>query len=505
MQAARPTAGPAHHGRAEFWSRLLAATVAAVFGLALFRIWTALCFFAGQEWNDVRLRAAFLIADGLPLYPGLGAGPITTWIYGPAMPLLLLPVTLAPDIGSALLLAGSANALGQVAALAFACLAWPTPADQTWSRRHRLAAFALSLVILPEAFFLFLQADNAVLACGLVSLTCFARAQEEERQLWWWLAAFFAVAAAFAKLHGFAVGAGEILWLWLTPPRAQMSRFAGRLLVAGGFWVAITLAVSTSVASAWEATVTIPSRLPFSAEWWERMPPLAPYYLLMVALPAAATVYLARKRELRRSGLGLPVVVWLLSLPLGIVGTQTIGGSCNSLHAAFFLWPLALIALISHPPESSRFPWLTTPATAITGLVLIVAVQGMSAARLPTSPNLFLAVDAAALAARQGDQAWLPWRPLATRYATGRHDHDEDGLYVRQLTGLFPTRAHAFGHLPPKWDRTLFQRYGMNWHVAQAMHRPAAKIHQFGGWLIFAEPEADSGVGNGPPKVHAVP
>src|SRR4051812_46329068 len=76
-----------------------------------FRLWTSFCFFPLPEWNSIRLAPSFMLHPGATPYPGLGGGPLTTWIYGPVPLLLNLPATLAHDTVTALLVAGTINLL----------------------------------------------------------------------------------------------------------------------------------------------------------------------------------------------------------------------------------------------------------------------------------------------------------------------------------------------------------------------------------------------------------
>jgi hypothetical protein len=81
---------------------------------------------------------------------------------------------------------------------------------------------------------------------------------------------------------------------------------------------------------------------------------------------------------------------------------------------------------------------------------------------------------------------WLPWRPLATFMATGNHYHDEDGLYVRQVTGLYPSESHARAKLPPRWSLTAIEVPGMIWYVAPAMQPTQGEPDRWGGWQIYS-------------------
>ncbi len=464
---------------------LLSLALVAGFALAAGRIWCAWCCFPMQEWNDVRLRAAFLIADGLPLYPGLDAGPITTWIYGPVTALVMLPATLASTIDLALLLAATLNAVLVAGSVLFACLLWPAPRDRSWPLTARLGAAAVSLLLLPLTFFIFLQADNLSLACGLIALTCLARALAFDQPGWWWLAAGFAGATAFAKLHGVTLLGAEIGWVWFAGSRPKALRFALKVALAGSVLLLITLAVSATPLAAWQMMIQIPSRLPFVTDWRNRLAELSSFYVLMLLLPAALALLAGWRHRLQASGLGLPVVVWLASVPLGIAGTLTTGGMYNSLHGGFYLIPLALADLGARALARPRLTPAGLIALLLAGLAVLQAADFATVLKLPRKPDTSLALEAVALATQLGPRLWIPWRPLATRFAQGRHDHDEDGLSVRQFVALFPRRAHAFAGLPPGWDTSLLQASGNNWGMARSMQETPSVAEPLGRWIVL--------------------
>jgi hypothetical protein len=199
------------------------------------------------------------------------------------------------------------------------------------------------------------------------------------------------------------------------------------------------------------------------------------------------------------SGLGLPISVWLASLPLGITGSLTSGGGYNSLHGAFYLLPIALMELSSRGWGQRRQQRRFILVLCLIGPMVLLVFDAVNVLQLPKTPDTALPVEAAAIASAEKDRVWIPWRPLATRFATGRHLHDEDGLYVRQLTGLFPKYEHAFAHLPLNWDRTLFQEKGMSWNVALSMqHTSSVTKKSFGRWIWILQSTSKPHAGNSP-------
>jgi len=463
--------------------------------LATIRIWDYVCESPGQEWNDVKLRASFLIADGLPLYPGIDFGPITTWMYGPVFPLIMLPTSLFASLDNALLCAAFINVGMLITAIAFTCLGWPSSSNENWSGCARLCGVALSLLLLPEYHLVFLLPDNAALSFGLISITALARANATHRKCWWFLAAGCAGAAAFSKLHGAFVIVAELGWIWHQCNRGQMFRFARQLAIVIASMLVVTCMVSSSPKAAWEMSIMIPSRLPFTHDWGQRLSELMPYYFLMVVVPGTFVFWSARFCRACFATYSLPAYVWLASLPFGLASSFTWGGAQNSLHGGFYLLPLMLTgftAQILKPAKSGNF---FSHFVIIGGLSILLFIQWRTVADFPKKPQVAMPLEAVALSRQLGERLWIPWRPLATRFAIGRHLNDEDGLYVRQLTGLFPGKKHVDAYVPTAWDTTLFQVNGMNWDVALHM-RGEPHLETINHWVVVTYPTPFTSVQN---------
>jgi hypothetical protein len=455
------------------------------FGLLAFglKAWTCFCLFPVNAWNDVRLRPSFLVADGLPLYPGLKEGVITTWIYGPAHPLLFLPVTLFRDIQSVYLAAGAGNVLQFVFALTFTCWLWPCASSNPRKMNRSILAVLAGLLVVPNVFLTIAQADNTCLVFGLLSLTCLVRDEVEPSPVYLWGAAFFGVGAAFAKLHGASVIAGELLWvtLFFGPKRAVKLLVVtlGCVLV----WSLVTLSLASSPQAVWEHVVLLPSKLPWAFDLNGRLETYAPYLILMVLLPGVFILAAYRLRLISRQA-WLPILVWLLSLPLGVLGALKQFGSINSLHGVFFLLPWFLIVLpaASALPRPRLFRWGGTIVFLGLGLLPITAAFD----HLPRAPYLLRAQQAEQMASSRPHSAWLPWRPLANYLASGKNYHDEDGLFIRQVTGLYPSRNHAYAALPAQWAMTAIEIPGMVWGVARTMQPEEGTEKVWGAWELYS-------------------
>jgi hypothetical protein len=463
--------------------RKLVALAIIAFGLLAFALkaWSCFCLFPIHAWNDVRLRTSFLIADGLPLYPGLNQGSITTWIYGPAHPLFFLPVTFFREVPSVYLAAGALNIIQFVCALGFTCLFWPGP------RRVRQSILALlaCLLLIPDVFLTIIQSDNTCLVFGLISLTCLARNTVRPSAATLWGAAFFGVSAAFAKLHGSTVIAGELLWLALFFGPKRAAKLLVRMLVCAMGWVIVTLLLAASPAAVWEHVILLPSNLPWATHLSSKLATLAPALLLMVLLPAVMIAASYRLKRVSRVA-WLPIIVWLGSLPLGVLGALKIGGSFNSLHGVFYLLPFFFIEIGAG---------LNAPRAQIVRTLVVVCLVGLglfplaAATRyVPRAPFLLQVNQAEQMAISRPDSVWMPWRPLITYLAAGKNYHDEDGLYIRQLTGLYPSRKHAYSGLPARWSMTAIEVPGMEWGIARVM-QPEERDPQIRGyWHIYTFP-----------------
>lgn len=446
-------------------------------GLTAFlsKAWSSFCVFPLHAWNDVRLRPSFLLAEGLPLYPGMEAGPITTWMYGPAHPLWFYPTTWLEGIGNIYLGAAAWNIAGYALSFAGVYLFWPS--EEPTSTRARWLALAAGLAVLPSAYLTYLQADNVALICGLLSLTFLARHVRNWSTGALWAAALLAATASFAKAHGVAVIAGELLGLALFTTLAGAWALLWRFVFCAAAWSLITLAVSAGPVAAWEHLVILPGNLPWVGSWAERTVDLSPELLLMCLLPAVLTGIWWRRKWMGPSEC-IATLVWYCSLPIGLAAAYKIGGSSNSLHGAFYLLPV-LLAPKNRGPFSRGLLLITLASLTVFNL-------GRTVVHPIDHPIMARAQEADYLARGLGEAAWLPWRPLAVYLATGRQDHDEDGLYVRQVTGLYPSRRHVAEYLPPAWSLTAIEYPGMYWGIAAAMQPRDANRETTGAWLIFS-------------------
>jgi hypothetical protein len=462
-----------------------------ILGTAAFflKAWACICLFPVHAWNDIRLRPSFLIADGIPLYPGLKEGLITTWMYGPVHPLLFYPATATHDIGQVFISAALLNVFWLTLPIVIACFVWTATTEDrsTAGMQDRVLCCLATLLLLPAYHLKFLMADNPSLGFGILSIALFSFGQKKNNTLLLWLAAFVAVTSAFAKVHGLAVATGEILWLLFNRGFRETFRFL--LMAVAGLivWTLIGLSLATSPGAFWEHVVLIPSKLPWAPDLRRHAGDLIPELSGAVVLPALIVAFALWKGAARRH-LGIPIFVWLAALPISLSATLKLGGSANSLHPVFYLVPFLLLEFFD---AARNRPGWRVPVLALLVLVLSLGTLG-EFGRKPRSPITQPCIEAKAMARAKDKAIWLPWRPLATYLATGRHYHDEDGLHVRQLTGLYPRRVHAYAALPENWAWTAVEIPGMSWDIARLMQPGPVQEERQGHWMIYSSPNAVS-------------
>ena len=462
------------------WICAVAASVAAAGWL-----WVLTCQFPTEGFNFLRLRPAFQIASGFPLYETAQTAPITTWMYGPVLPCLLWPATLAADSGGALMVASFINTAVLLLGLGWFCFRWnpalPFPL--------RLLAFATAILILPGSLFQYLQADNPACALGLVSMLALVRADEKGRWMGW-VAAIAGVTAAGSKQLAVAYLAAQIIWLIWQRGAAAALAHALRCLVCAA--VAGGLAIGWwGWEALWFKLIVVPSKLPFS-----RLPGRVLTGNAIALLGYLLLLGLAWRAARKEKAMALVALYGTCALPLGVAALLRGGGGVNSLHGLVLLAPAVLLSVLAEivsqssprPESAENSRWMKMAIPVV--LVAMVAARWPEATRLPHSPQLALAREAEALAQRHRGAIWFPWNPLATYYVERRHDHDEDGLYVRQESGLYPSRRVAEAGLPPAWRFTALNP-AATWDVAPAMIPPGPrKFVESGGWLVVEHGEA---------------
>lgn len=439
-------------------------------------LWVCWCRLPGSSWNDLRLAPVFMAAEGVPVYNLPGKGVLNTWLYGPVPLWLWWPATWAHDAISAVLAAGVVNHVILLLAIGATCHCWPAP---SLSRAERWAACGLVVLVWPEPAFRFLQADNVLLACTLGANLLLVRARDSRWAAW--LAALLTAAALGCKPTALGILLGQALWLGVSDGGAAAGRQIGRTLVTGAALAAIAVH-QFGWRELWFGVVTVPAHLPWVDDIAGRIAGFAPSFVIDYGLPIL--VLMARRRLAWSPALRLPLLMWLCTLPFGVAGVLTFGGSTNNLHGFPLLMPALLLSLLGELPSR---PWrVATASGAATALLLS---HLLVADHAPARPDTGRIRSLDALIRSAPGETWLPWAPLVTYFAEGRFDHAEDGIYVRFATGYPVTRAHVRAHLPPRFRALVLPREA-DWGAARQLAGESSTEHEIGPWRLVRWPTA---------------
>ena len=435
-----------------------------------------------SSWNDLRLAPVFMAAAGEPVYTLPGAGVLTTWMYGPVPLWLWSPSVIAPDVVSAVLVAGAVNLLWTVGALGAACLFWPCSGA---TRADRLLAVALCMAVWPEPAFRFLQADNLVVAGGLVANLLLVRADGRHRLLWG--AALATVVALGSKQTAVSLLLAQLVWLGHTQGLAAVRAHALRTLALGVPLAGVALA-QFGPRELWFGAITVPAALPWVEAPLARLAGLAPILAAQWLAPAVLIFALGRRLLALNPGLSLGIATFVCTLPFDTAGLLSTGGSTNNLHGFQWLTPPLMLALLVF----SRWRSTIVPALIAGVVAVTVGARILHADQAPLVPATERLRAAEVLIRAAPGELWLPWSPLVTWFAEGRFDHVEDGIYVRFITGHPVSLAHTRAHLPPRFSAMALPP-GADWGVAMKLAGHPSMDGKIGGWrlLRWARPAVD--------------
>ncbi|MBW7896002.1 MAG: hypothetical protein H3C27_12860 [Opitutaceae bacterium] len=443
-------------------------------------LWISWCRMPASSWNDLRLAPVFMAAAGEPVYTLPGAGVLTTWMYGPVPLWLWSPALLAQDAVSAVLVAGATNLLWTVGALLTVCLLWPCPDA---NRADRLLAAALCVAVWPEPAFRFLQADNLVVAGGLVANLLLVRAGG--RPLLLWGAAIATVVALGSKQTAVGLLLAQLVWLARTQGLAAMRSHIGRIIAAGVPVVGVAL-IQFGPRELWFGIVTVPAALPWVEDPLARLTALAPILAGQWLIPVLIVIALGRRLLATNPVLTLGFATFACTLPFDTAGLLSTGGSTNNLHGFQLLTPPLLLALLG----LARRRGAAAPALIAAAVVVTGGARIWEADHVPLAPATERMLAADALIRAAPGELWLPWSPLVTWFAEGRFDHAEDGIYVRFITGHPVALTHARAHLPPRFGAMALPA-GADWGVAEKLAGHPSTESKTGGWRVvrWATPE----------------
>ena len=429
------------------WTATIAATAAAMMFL-----WYGWCVFPLSYWNEVRLAPAFALRHGLTVYAPGDGGPLSTWIYGPLTPVLNLPATFASSATSAIETAGAINALLLVAPLAL--VVWTVGENRARPCAIRACALSLSVLLLPPNSLVFQVADNAAVACGLLSCWCLGRRGSSDRQPTT-AAAAWCIAAICAKQSAVFLLVAHVIYLGLFADRSTVLRY---VLRAGAFGslAALGCCAYFGFGPLWFNLVIIPARLPWG-DIMEKIVLRWPQLLAYVLLPLGLLQIWRRSKHWpdRPSNLGRSVRINALAfaalLPVGVLSFVKIGGDMNVFHSWYYLLPVFATAFVIRASASkSGGRWLIAATAAI------VALRLPEFRNLPLGPLTAYVDQATKLAAVAPETAWFPNNPIVTFYSDGKIYHVEDGLATRHLAGLGIREVDFRRHLPARLSTIIY-------------------------------------------------
>lgn len=422
--------------------------LAAAAGAALYA-WMSWCAFTDVTWNEVRLAPAFALRHGWPLFPALGGGPLSTWIYGPLGAAANLPATFASSTVGALQLAGLINALTLTVPLAVIFFGAEELRRHGWPTR--LLAFALGVLTLQFLSLVYQVPDHLAIALGLLSCWCLAR-HAAPSTADTALAAALGVAAIWTKQTAvFLVPALALFLLSLGAPRA-CARFLAWTVALGTATVALNAAIF-GADNLWFNLVTIPGHLPW-ADLGEKISERLPQLLAFVALPWALLIWLRRGGRApqidSQSGRFLRCATFaaLAVLPIGLAALCKIGGEIHLIHSGFYLFPALVLAWLARTPP--------TPVVALAVVGVALALHAPEFSTLPLQPRTQRVAIAEQLARANPGRLWFPQNPLVTFYADGQLYHVEDGLVTRHLAGFGVRERDFLRHLPPQLTAVVY-------------------------------------------------
>lgn len=427
-----------------------------------------------SAWNDLRLVPVFMAAAGEPVYTLPGEGVLTTWMYGPVPLWLWSPAVLARDAVTAVLAAGAVNLLWTAGALTAACLFWPCSGA---TRADRLLAAALCVAAWPEPAFRFLQADNLVVAGGLLSNLLLVRAGGRAWPLWG--AALGAVVALGSKQTAVGLLLAQLVWLGRSQGFAAARAHAVRTLALGAPLALVALA-QFGARELWFGAITVPAALPWVEAPFARLAGLAPILAAQWLAPAVVIFLLGRRLLALSPGLALGIATFAYMLPFDTAGLLSTGGSTNNLHGFQLLTPPLLLTLLVFV----RWRTAAAPALAAAIVALLVSARVLHADRAPLRPATERMSAAADMQRAAPGEVWLPWAPLVTWFNEGRFDHAEDGIYVRFITGHPVSLAHARAHLPPHCSAMALPA-GADWGVAAKLAGHPSTEREIAGWRVL--------------------
>ena len=434
-------------------ARVLRLALVAAILAALGCLWAAWCEYPFYPWNDTRLAPAFALRHGINPYPGLGEGPVSTWIYGPIGILINLPVTFAPTALAAVQSAWVINTLVVIGPLAVILFG----STELRARGTLVSAVALAIAIplLPKANLVLQAADHCAIAFGLLSCWCLARHVVPGPQRVAAAAGLCALAIWSKQLAVFLIAA-HVGYLWMHSGRRAAVTYVRWVLILGAVALAV-FAWAFGLRNLWLNLVEIPGRLPW-AEFWPRVMVRPGALFGQIVVPAVGLLVMWRRGRWpsrdTESGRYLQVSTLAAAamLPVGLAGFFKIGGDTNLLHSWDYLLPAVLLFWLARDDLNTRSGLLRT----IAAVTLALAIRANVLTALPTGAFTRHFAEANTLMSAHPGKLWFPQHPVLSFFNESTLWHSEDGLLTRYEAG-FGLRERDFRrHLPPHLDGVVY-------------------------------------------------
>lgn len=447
--------------------------------------WSIIARVPEDTWNAARLYPAFLLAGGMSPYPAEAGGPITGWIYGPLLPVLQLPATIAPTITGALMLAAGINLSILVVPLWLivdmqARLAGQSPAERLSSAL--LLAGAIPLLPTLRGYLYWIHCDQA--AVGLSLLSCYVLCRGDGGRRVAVGAAILAVLAVAAKQIAIAVPIAQAAYLFFL----RKDRAFGWQYLQGLLCAAVVIAGLVQWCFGRDALVhnlwLVPAGHPLKD--WNAIGDLAMNLLAQagwfsLACVGAAVLLKAKWRAGRPGNelVRLLLTVTIVQVPLSLLGAAKLGGGTNSFHALAYLFASGMAWLIgaSHQIDHIRLK-LLVPAVGLAGCLAVTSSYGFN---LRPSGGL---EHWQAWAAQRPQQVYFPQNPLITWFSERQPYHLEYGVMDHALAGYTLDADRYFRHLPQDLTWVVYLEPGPG-EIAPQVITDLRPVSQLGGMKIY--------------------
>jgi hypothetical protein len=411
------------------------------------------------DWNSARIFPAFLMAAGQsPYFPAM-AGPATGWIYGPIMPILHMPASMAPTITSAMVVSACINITAFV--LPILVLA-DYAAKQCGLVHERIAISVTCLGLLLAApglsdYLLWIQSDQVAISLSLLSCLFLVRHEASRSRTDLCLAATLAVLSVWTKQIAIAVPLAHMAYIVVIRRDLKWAyRYLGWFSIAGivvGTLMIRFFGLDPLVYNLW----IVPSGNHFKgrASVW-----LAnPLGLLKEAGPslivAAILWRVADRRKPSRFDQhpSLKAVITLLltmavcQLPFNLLGAAKIGGGGNSFHMVVTVYVMAILCAVAaagawqNVIKRVHFTWMSAGAALLGAALTLIAYP----VRLTPDPHL---EAARILADGHHGQVYFPRNPLVTWWTEKKAYHLEYGLIDQAVAGFPVSKERYWAYLP---------------------------------------------------------